>query len=150
MFLPPLELIDTIALPEPPRFRDTAFLQLNYVGKGLSVGQIARRIRSSKDAVRRGLIRAGVELREPHQPHGNPSIPKFGVRKGRGGLHRDRAEQATIALAQSLREQGRSLRRVATELEVRGVPTKLKSTRWHAESARRVLYFGLSHNIPTP
>jgi site-specific DNA recombinase len=50
----------------------------------------------------------------------------------------DTGEQSVLALAHSLRDAGKSLRQIGSELESRGVKTR-KGGRWHANTIRKLL-----------
>ena len=65
---------------------------------------------SSKEAVRRGLINAGILLQEASKPHGRQSQPKFGERRVNGKAVEYKLEQKVINAVIQMREQGLSLR----------------------------------------
>jgi DNA invertase Pin-like site-specific DNA recombinase len=64
--------------------------------------------------------------------------PPFGYRAEGRELVPDPTEQAALARARELRDQGRSLRQVATTLQAEGHRPR-RSGRWHAETVRAVL-----------
>ena len=109
------------------------------MAEGLSIAQIAREIFFSRDAVRRGLINAGILIREPHKSHGRTSQPKYGqkIRSGKASPHL--AEQQMIATIRELREQGLTLRKIAMILSDMAVPTKKRGKAWHPEMVSRIL-----------
>jgi len=136
---PPLELIDTIDFSHTPPYRQPGFLHQKYVKEGLSIGQIAAKIPSSKEAVRKGLIRAGIPIREPHKPHGHPSRPRYGqkIRKGKEEPHR--YEQHIIEAIIDMRAKGLSLREIAKILTQMKIPTKERGKGWHPEMVKRII-----------
>src|SRR4051812_20433068 len=76
-FSPQLYLLINTQYIWLPQYRDPVFLHQKYVVEGLSVGQIADQIFSSKEAVRAGLLAAEIPPREPHLPHnGRQSQPR--------------------------------------------------------------------------
>lgn len=64
--------------------------------------------------------------------------PRFGYRAERGELVEDDGEQATVARMAELREQGASLRTIATTLDAEGHKPK-RGTRWHPQTVASVL-----------
>jgi DNA invertase Pin-like site-specific DNA recombinase len=64
--------------------------------------------------------------------------PPFGCRAERGELFRDDGEQATIARASELRDEGLSLRQIAAALTDEG-HTPRRSARWHPQVVKRLL-----------
>ncbi len=106
---------------------------------GLSIRQIAAEFLSSKEAVRRGLIAAGIPLRGAHQPHGRQSQAQYGERRVNGKVVEYKVEQKVITAVKQMREQGLSLRQIAKNLSAMGVPTKCAGKKWHPEMVKRVL-----------
>ena len=141
---------DIIELIYIPPYKDKFFLHQKYVKEGLSIKQISELIFSSKDAVRNGLLRFGIPIREAHQPHGRPSRPKFGkqIRKGVETAHL--AEQRVVRAVLNMRAQGLSLRQIARFLTEIGVPTKCRGKSWHPEMVRRVIEFFEQRNSAAP
>lgn len=133
------EISDFLEFQYIPPYRDKSFLHQKYVVEGLSIGQIAAQIFSSKQAVRKGLLRVGIQLREPHRPHGNPSQVRYGQRKHKGRPVRHANEQRVISAIQDMRQQGLSLRQIAAFLSKIGVPTKRRGKAWHPEMVKRIL-----------
>jgi len=58
----PDESRDLLEYPHTPPYRDVNVLHQKYVVDGLSIRQIAKEFLSSKEAVRIGLIKAGIPL----------------------------------------------------------------------------------------
>lgn len=94
---------------------------------------------SSREAIRMGLINAGISLREAHKPHGRQSQPRFGQRKVNGNVVEYKLEQKIIDAVLLMREQGLSLRQIAKTLSAMGVPTKCNGQKWHPEMVKRLL-----------
>jgi hypothetical protein len=111
----------------------------DHVIEGLSIRQIADEFLSSKEAVRMGLIHAGIQLRESGKPHGRQSQAKYGQRRENGKVVDYKKEQKIIVSARQMWEQGLSLRQIAKNLSAMGVPTKCNGKKWHPEMIRRVL-----------
>jgi ribosomal protein S4 len=95
---------------------------------------------SSKDSVRRGLEKFGIEIREKSKHHGNPSQPKYGQRKIQKGLIEHKTEKRTIDTIAQMREEGLSLRAIARFLNQMKVPTKKRGESWHPEMVRRLCF----------
>jgi hypothetical protein len=76
--VPPLEVSDFIPFVHKPFFKNKEFLQQKYVVEGLSIAQIAEQIVSSKEAVRKALLRYSLPIRQACLPHGRPAQPRFG------------------------------------------------------------------------
>ncbi|MGH7249589.1 MAG: recombinase family protein [Minisyncoccia bacterium] len=89
-------------------------------------------------AVLNALAEFGFPIREPHQPHGNPSQPRFGQRLRKNVLVEYKVEQKVIWVIIELREQGFSLRKIAKVLNGMRVASKCDG-RWHPEIVRRII-----------
>lgn len=137
--LPPHQIVDSFGHCVVPLHKDTAFLQQKYLVEKLSIREISALASSSKEAVRKSLLHAGVQLREQGKPHGRPSQPKFGKRLDTGREVEHKAEQKVVAVVRELRSQGLPLRQIAQTLSRLGVPTKCRGKGWHPEMVRRVL-----------
>jgi hypothetical protein len=112
--------------------------------EGLSIRQIADEFLSSKEAVRMGLINAGIQLRESSKPHGRQSQVKYGQRRVNGRVVDYKKEQKIILSAQQMWAQGLSLRQIAKNLSAMGVSTKCNGKKWHPEMVRRMLNCSVS------
>ena len=112
----------------------------------LSIRQIADEFLSSREAVRMGLINAGIPLREAHKPHSRQSQPKYGQRRLNGKMAEYKVEQKIINAVVQMREQGLSLRQIAKNLSAMGIPTKCNGKKWHPEMVKRI-FDRLSNNI---
>lgn len=139
LFPPDQQLTDFIEYSPTPLYKDKCFLQQKYVLEGLSIAQISSQIFSSKEAVRANLVRLGISLREPHQPHGRPGQAKFGTKMKDGKLVTHMAEKRVVEAAQDMRRQGMSLRQIARFLTKIGVPTKRRGVAWHPEMVKRIV-----------
>jgi len=93
---------------------------------------------SSKDSVRRGLERFGIEIREKSQHHGNPAQVKYGQRVAQKSLVEHKTEKRTIDTIIQMKEEGLSLRAIARCLNQMKVPTKKRGKSWHPEMIRRI------------
>lgn len=118
---------------------DEAVAYLNV----LSIRQIADEFLSSKEAVRTGLISAGIRLREACKPHGRQAQPKYGQRKVNESVDEYKREQKIIKAVAQMRDQGLSLRQIAKNMSAMVVPTKCNGTKWHPEMVKRLLAFDI-------
>ena len=125
-------------------YRDPIFLHQKYVVEGLSITQVAMQIFSSKEAVRKGLLRAGISIREPHDAHGNLSQTRYGERVIKGRTVRLKVEEQIISVIKDLRVRGFSLREIGRTLTKMRVPTKCRGKAWHPQMIARIL------NVPRP
>lgn len=149
--IPQLELLVNREFRYIPFFKDKSFLTQKYVQEGLSIAQIAEEIRSSKDAVRKGLARFGIPIREPRRHHGNPSQARYGrqVRKGREVDHQ--VEQRTVDAIKELHAQKLSLRQIAKILTQMKIPTKCRGKSWHPQMVKRILdHIATAAKAPQP
>ena len=89
--------------------------------------------------MRNGLIKAGIEIREKSQHHGNPAQPKYGQRKVKKNLVDHKNEQRTIETITQMKEEGLSLRAIARCLNQMKIPTKKRGRSWHPEQVRRAI-----------
>jgi hypothetical protein len=137
----PYETLDRLEFSHTPPYHDERVLHQKYVVDGLSIRQIADEFLSSKEAVRMGLIKAGITLREVCKPHGRQSQPKYGQRKLKGNVVAYKLEQKIIRTAAQMSEQGLSLRQIAKNLSAMGVPTKCNGKKWHPEMVKRLLAY---------
>ena len=120
--------------------QDKSFLHQKYVIEGLSIDQISMLIFSSKQSVRRGLLKVGIPLREPHKHHGNLSQPRYGQRKVQGrSVVKHAGEVRVVSAILDMRKSGLSLRQIALFLSKIGVPTKCRGKAWHPEMVKRIL-----------
>lgn len=140
LFPPIRNPVDFIDFYHLPLFKDSSFLHDRYVIQGLSIAQISAEIGSSKEAVRLGLAKAGISVREPHLPHlGRESQPAYGKRRLRGKAAEAPVEQRVIKAIHDLKAQGLGLRGIAKALSQLGVSTKSKGKRWHPQMVKRIL-----------
>lgn len=141
--VPQLELLVNQEFNFIPLYKNKSFLTQKYVQEGLSIAQIADEIRSSKDAIRKGLMQHNIPIREPRNHHGNPSQARYGrqVRKGREVDHQ--VEQRTIQAIKELHSQKLSLRQIAKILNQMKVPTKCRGKSWHPQMVKRILDYNL-------
>ena len=135
-FPPTDEITDFVEFMWIPLRQDRSFLNQKYVVEELSIDQISKRIFSSKESVRSGLLKATIPLREPHK---NPARIRYGQRKQKGRPVRHLDEERVIMAIKDMRQQGLSLRQIATFLSEIGVPTKHRAKGWHPEMVKRIL-----------
>jgi len=112
----------------------TAMRQMVGVFAQLERGMIAAR------------MRAGRRLKAERGGYTGGGIP-LGYRAAGGELVVHADEAATRARIFELRDEGLSLRMIASALEQEGHPPK-KGGRWHAESIRKVLLAENLHGLP--
>ena len=137
--LPPHQVMGSFNYCVVPPYRNHDFLRQKYVEEGLSIKQISALTSSSKDAIRNGLLRAGIKLRDHGKPHGRPSQLKYGKRLLRGQEADHKVEQRVIDVIRDLRNQKMTLRKIGQALTQLGIPTKCRGKCWHPEMVRRVL-----------
>ncbi len=135
----PYEVIDLIEFQHCPPYHDKIVLHQKYIVECLSIRQIAREFSSSKEAVRVGLIRAGITLRDAHNPHGRQSQAKYGERRVHGTVVEFKKEEKVVKAVKQMREQGLSLRQIAKNLSAMGISTKCDGMKWHPEMITRIL-----------
>ncbi len=110
-----------------------------YVVEGLLIKGILSQIFSSKEAVRNGLINAGIAIRESHTPHnGRKSQSKFGGRLVKGKVIEYKQEQHVISAIVEMKTSGMTLRQIADTLQAMKIPTKCRGRSWHPEMVRRI------------
>jgi len=95
---------------------------------------------SSKSAVRNGLIKHGIEIREKSQHHGNPAQVKYGQRVVQKSLVVHKTEQRTIDTINQMKDEGLSLRAIARCLNQMKVPTKKRGESWYPEMIKRLCF----------
>lgn len=132
---------DTITFAHTLPFHNKFVLHQKYVVEGLSIRQIANEFLSSKEAVRVGLVNAGITLREKSKPHRRPSQAKYGQRCVNGKVVDFKKEKKIILSVKQMHDQGLSLRQIAKNLSVMGVPTKCDGKKWHPEMIKRLLRY---------
>jgi hypothetical protein len=110
------------------------------VVEGLSLAQIADQIFSSKEAVRSGLLAAGIPVREPNIPHnGRQSQPRFGQRRIKGKTVEQKTERRVIDAIREMYANGLPLRAIARCLDQMQISTKCRGKKWHPEMIKRIL-----------
>lgn len=133
------QLLDSVRYSHVAPYKDKHFLHQKYLTEGLSLAQIAAQTFSSKEAIRKGLLAAGIKLREPHRPHQRPSQPRYGQRLVNGSVAPHVAEQRTINAILDLHRQRLSLRQIARFLDQIRVPTKCRGKKWHPQMVARII-----------
>lgn len=100
-----------------------------------------RQILGAAAELERGMIRqrmrAGARRKREQGGYAGGGIP-YGYRSENGTLVKDKQEQKVLSLATALYQEGRSLREIARELELREWRTR-KGTPWHPYSLDRIL-----------
>ena len=139
--VPRLEVSDFSPFVHTSLFKNKEFLQQKYVAEGLSIAQIAEQIVSSKEAVRKALVRFCLPIRQACLPHGRPAQPRFGLSYRRQALINYKPEQRVIDTIVELKSQGMSLRQIARTLSKLKIPTKLSGVAWHPMMVKRVLNY---------
>jgi len=67
---PPAYPEDIVEFFHVPVYKNPTVLHAKYVVEGLSIAQIAMEFLSSKEAIRQGLIKAAIPVRQKSKPHG--------------------------------------------------------------------------------
>ena len=122
-----------------PLYKSKSFLTEKYAVEGLSIAQIAALCFASKEAVRSGLIRSNIPLREPHKPHGRRAQPRYGEKVVKDCVVPHQAEQRAVDAILEMASQGLGLRQIAKVLNQMKVPTKCRGKSWHPEMVKRIL-----------
>jgi hypothetical protein len=78
-------------------------------------------------------------LRSHNQPHGPQSQLKYGERRINGRMTEFKKEQRIIATVQEMIKLGLSLRQIAKNLSLMGIPTKCNGKKWHPEMVKRIV-----------
>lgn len=94
---------------------------------------------SSKQTVRKELLKANIKLRGKSHHNGNPSQVKFGQRVVKKKLIDHKVEQRVIDAVRRMRDEGLSLRAIARCLDEMKVPTKQQGKKWHPEMVKRII-----------
>jgi hypothetical protein len=137
--VPPLEIVDSIGFVHTKLYRNREFLQQKYVAEGLSLAQISEQICSSKEAVRKALVRFEIPVRESHKPHGHTGRLRFGKRVKAGVVVTHHTEQRVIDTIKELNAKGMGLRQIARTMTQLKVSTKCRGKRWHPQMVARIL-----------
>ena len=132
LFSSKLYLPDTIEFICKPLYQDKSFLHHLYIEKGLTIEQIAAKIVSSKNAVRDGLLKFDIPIRE-NKP------PRFGEKKVKGEVKNKLSEKRIIEAIVDMRKKGMGLRMIANMLTKMKVPTAKGGKKWYPEVIKRVL-----------
>ncbi len=132
----PQDIVDFFHIPV---YKNPTVLHAKYVVEGLSIAQIAKEFLSSKEAVRQGLIKAGIPVREKSKPHGRTAQLKFGKRLQADKEVDFKAEQRVIEMVVGMKAEGLGLRAIARCLTQMKIPTKCQGRSWHPEMVKRVL-----------
>lgn len=135
----PRKIEDFLDFRITPPYRDPSLLHQKYVIEGLSIAQIADQFSSSKEAVRKGILRAGIAVREAHLPHGRPSQPRYGQKLNNCKLAGHKAEHRVVEAIMEMRANKMGLRQIARCLSQMGVPTKCRGQKWHPEMVQRII-----------
>ncbi len=94
---------------------------------------------SSKETVRKEILKANIEIRGKSHHHGNPSQVKYGQRFNKEKLVENKTEQRTIDAVRRMKGEGLSLRAIARCLDDMKIPTKNRGKKWHPEMVKRIL-----------
>ena len=136
--VPQLEMHVSIGFTVIAPYCDKQFLNQKYTIEGLSIRQIATEIRSSKEAVRKGLMRHSIPLRKQSTAHSRTDQPRYGTRLKQGRLVGYQKEERVVQAIIEMQRQGSSLREIARILSQMGTPTKCRG-KWHPEMVNRIL-----------
>jgi len=106
---PSLYYLDSLILNRLEPYKDKALLHQKYVEEGLSARQISSQFFCSITTVKDHLNKFGIPVRKPRHHHGNPSIPRYGIKVRQGKSEPHLAERRVIRAVTDLRAQGLSL-----------------------------------------
>lgn len=105
---------------------------------------------SSKEAVRNGLKKFGIPIRESHKPHRRPSQPKFGEKIQKGKTEPHMAERRVIRAVLEMHNDKLSLRQIARYLDEMKVSTKCRGKKWHPQMVKRIIQNNLQVTVEQP
>jgi hypothetical protein len=135
----PLQVLETIVYSQPSKWKNKNFLHQKYVEEWLSIRQIASDVMSSKETVRKELLRTGIKLRERSHHNGNPSQVRLGQRVVKRKLVEHKTEQRVVDSVLRMKKEGLGLRVIARCLDEMKAPTKQQGRKWPPEMVRRIL-----------
>lgn len=130
-------LVDTIDFPFIKSFCDPILLHQKYVEEGLSAGEIADQIFSSKRTVWKYLRSCKIPLRA--EDIGPYEQQRFGTKRVGRRLAANCAEIRTVEKMKSLRNQGYSYRDIVKILNSLNVPTRTRTAKWYVKTVYQVL-----------
>jgi len=120
-----------------PAYKDKALLHEKYVMEGHSPAEIAAQIFCSRQSVSKHLKLFGIPLRDEDRGLTGAHVFGYKLKRYRAILHK--REQLAIQKMQEFRRQGLSFEKIAQVLNAAGIPTKRRTTKWHAMSVRQIL-----------
>ena len=131
---------DFIEFQVIPWYQSASFLRQKYVVDGLSARQIAELITSSKSTVISRLKQFRIPLRSQEQSHSlNPGQVAFGQRLLNGKVVPNKVELEIIKKMTALKSQGLSYWKIAEMLNLWGIPTKNRNSKWHPTTVMKIL-----------
>lgn len=114
-------------------------LRSDYLENNKSISQLAKELGCARSTVKSHLEKLNVPLRLcPHWEWRKGQIA-YGKRFAKNKEIRHQQELNTIARMSELRKQGYSFWKIAEILNVMKIPTKNKSSRWHATTVMKIL-----------
>jgi len=129
-------LSDSFEFLQAPLYKSRNFLNQKYSVEGLSIGQIAEEIVSSKAAVRNGLRHFGIPLRKNPVNRGRL---KFGERIRNGRVVPHPGELKVIRSMIEMRNQGMSLEKIALLLNQMGIHPKRNGLGWQHHTVNKLI-----------
>ncbi len=131
------EVIDIIPIRFVSPVQNDALLREKYLNQGLSTAQIARELGVSRSSVSDRIGRLGISKPRRRPSYLLSQIP-FGWRASNGRLVPHAAERKVLAQMANWRNEGLSLREIASRLTTSNVRTK-NGGRWQARTVSRIL-----------
>ena len=123
-----------------PPYKNEFFLREKYLLEKLSTRQIAKQVFSARSTVVKHLKAYGIPMRTEDEAHDlNNGQCAFGEKMLGGKVLPHKGELEVLRRMQSLRNSGHSYRKIAAQLNVSGIPTKNRKTKWHATTVMKML-----------
>lgn len=117
-----LEIVENLQVKPRPKHLEETFLTDLYVKKGLSLRQISKRLRVSRNVVRKQLSEQNISFNLQR---------KVIVKKN------------ILKLILELREKGLSYQKIAQILNVQDVETRTKRGKWYSKTVKEVIKLNL-------
>ncbi|MHA1305292.1 MAG: recombinase family protein [Candidatus Heimdallarchaeaceae archaeon] len=118
--------------------RSKSYLSNLYIGKDLSMREIARQLNVGHSTIIEAFKRLGIQKNSSNNNTQIPGQIPFGYSYKNGKLEKNEKEQEVIGTIKQLKSNGLSLRGIARELNQKLIPTKNNGI-WHANTLSKIL-----------
>lgn len=129
-----ISMISTIQ--STPLYQNEEFLREMYLGKGLSIRQIAAECGSARETIKQALERCGIEEQTTRLNLGQIG---FGQKLKNGQLVPNASEAKINRKIISMRTSGSSYWAIADWLNSKGYPTKNRAKGWSAVTIYKII-----------